>query len=755
VLWSLLKRYLPLHVVALLAVLVVGLHVQSSEYGYRLQIQNFLFDNLNKTYPRKASDQVVILDIDEKSLDRPELGQWPWPRPIVADLISKLKEYDVQVMGFDMVFAEADNTSPEQIIKSWKSRGANSILFDEMKRLESHDKIMARAVRSAGNVVLGLNFEDRREKGAFGYTPRPKAQIGIEHQGGVERYVYPFDTVANYPILSRFAYGEGHFYATPDTDGIYRSVPVIMGVQKKNIRVDAEKIEHYFFYPSLASELLRYVVGGRNVYLGGEGNRQYHIEGAGGKYTLPVDDEGDFYVWYAKPNPAWYISAYDVLNGKVDAARLKDKIVLVGTSAIGLKDIRSTPLSPHRPGVEVHLNIVDQVLQGQYLKRPQSLVYAEQGTLIILALLVIITFLRSALIGQTITMLGGVALLFAASNIGYVQYGLLIDGAYPAIVLFLVYVTAVGLSYILSERERKEVRHAFEHYISPSYMKQLTQNPDKLKLGGEEKIITTMFSDIRSFTTICEALTPDEIISLMNDFLTPLSTSIMEHRGTIDKYMGDAIMAFWNAPIDDEYHTLNACKAALQMIAQLDALNTLRIEDKPGAPRLAAGIGINTGLAAVGNMGSDQRFAYSALGDSVNLASRLEAQTKAYRVDIILGEGCIAENGVNRLALLELDLLRVKGRSAPTRIYTLLGDESMAQSEAFITLQGAHNKMLSAYRAQQWNTARQSIESCSQLAAELSVNLDGFYDVLKARMDALQDADLPQYWDGVYEARSK
>jgi adenylate cyclase len=755
VLWTLIQRYIPLHVVALLAVLGAGLYVQSSDYAYRQQIQNFLFDNLNKTYPRKASDQVVILDIDEKSLDRPELGQWPWPRPIVADLISKLKEYEVKVMGFDMVFAEADNTSPEQIVKSWKSRGTNSALFDEMKGLESHDKIMSRAVRSAGNVVLGLNFEDRREKGAFGYTPRPKAQIGIEHQGRLERYVYPYDTVANYPILSRFAYGEGHFYATPDTDGIYRTVPVIMGVQKKNIRVDAAKIDHYFFYPSLASELLRYVVGGHNVYLGGEGNRQYYIEGAGGKYGIPVNEDGDFYVWYADPNPAWYISAYDVLNGKIDAARLKDKIVLVGTSAIGLKDIRSTPLSPHRPGVEVHLNIVDQALQGQYLKRPQSLVYAEQGALIILALLVIITFLRSALIGQTIIMLGGVALLFAASNIGYVQYGLLIDGAYPAIVLFLVYVTAVALSYILSERERKEVRHAFEHYISPSYMKQLTQNPDKLKLGGEEKIITTMFSDIRNFTTICESLTPDEIISLMNDFLTPLSTSIMEHRGTIDKYMGDAIMAFWNAPIDDAYHTVNACKAALQMIEQLDVLNAQRREHDRDTPLLAAGIGINTGLAAVGNMGSDQRFAYSALGDSVNLASRLEAQTKAYRVDIILGQGSVAENGVDALALLELDLLRVKGRSAPTRIYTLLGDEKMAKSEGFIALQAAHNKLLSLYRGQKWAAARKEMQNCASLSEKLDVKIRGFYTVLDARVDALQNADIPQDWDGVYEARSK
>ncbi len=753
--WTLIKRYIPLHVVALLAVLAAGLHVQSSDYAYRQQIQNFLFDNLNKTYPRKASDQVVILDIDEKSLDRPELGQWPWPRPIVADLITKLKDYEVKVIGFDMVFAEADNTSPEQIVKSWKSRGTQSPLFEEIKRLESHDKIMAKAVRSAGNVVLGLNFEDRRDKGAFGYTPRPKAQIGIEQQQHIERYVYPYDTVANYPILSRFAYGEGHFYATPDTDGIYRTVPVIMGVQKKNIRVNADKLDRFFFYPSLASELLRYVAGGHNVYLGGEGNSQYYIEGASGKFAIPVDDDGDFYVWYAQPNPEWYVSAYDVLNDKIDAERLKDKIVLVGTSAIGLKDIRSTPLSPHRPGVEVHLNIVDQVLQGQYLHRPQILVYAEQATLIVLALLVILAFLRSALIGQTIIMLGGVVLLFAATNIGYAQYGLLIDGAYPAIVLFLIYVTAVALSYILSERERKEVRHAFQHYISPSYMKQLTQNPDKLKLGGEEKIITTMFSDIRSFTTICENLTPDEIISLMNDFLTPLSTSIMEHRGTIDKYMGDAIMAFWNAPIDDDDHCVNACKASLQMIGQLAELNKARIDIDGSAPPLAAGIGINTGLAAVGNMGSDQRFAYSALGDSVNLASRLEAQTKAYRVDIILGEGCIAESGVEALAYLELDLLRVKGRSAPTRIYTLLGDESLAQNEDFIALRLAHNKLLALYRAQNWDEARKEIKPCRYLVEKLSVNLDGFYAYLRTRMAELQEADLSQDWDGVYDARSK
>lgn len=752
------RKFLPLHILMMGTVLLIALYVQNSDHPYRLQIQNILFDNLNKTHLRPASDQVVIVDIDEKSLDRPELGQWPWPRTTVAELITKIaKDYQAKVIGFDMVFAEADNTSPDQLVRIWRKQGGDEAVFNALDRLESHDKIMARAIRDAGNVVLGLNFEDQRSASAFGYTPRPKADVSFAHQAKDDLlpYIYPFDTVANYPILSRFSYGEGHFYAVPDTDGLYRAIPMVMGIEKKNIRVDAAAHDRFFFYPSLTAEMLRYLTAQNQISLDDVQNRNMHIKGGDYNFELPLSADGQFYVWYARPNPDWYLSAYDVLRGEIPLESLKDKIVLIGTSAIGLKDIRSTPVGNNRPGVEVHLNIIDQALQGQFLKRPDNVLHAEQMLLLGLCMLMIGLSARLALSGQTILMLGCVTLCFAVTNIAYGSFGILFDGVFPAIALFFVYVASVASGYLSSERERRKVRDAFEHYISPSYMNQLAQNPDQLKLGGEEKNITTMFSDIRNFTSICEHLTPDEIISLMNEFLTPLSKAIMENRGTIDKYIGDAIMAFWNAPINDERHAYNACKAALDMQARLDALNKKRRAKDDDALVLAAGIGINTGHAAVGNMGSDQRFAYSVLGDSVNLASRLEAQTKQYGVGILLGENCLAEPDVAGLAWLELDLLRVKGRQQPTRIYTLLGDEKLAEEHLFTELKKEHERFLNFYRACNWDEARKQIKPCRYLAEKLELELDQLYACYRERIDSLRESSLPQDWDGVYIARTK
>jgi adenylate cyclase len=751
---SKLKQLLSINSLILIAVLIAGLYIQNTEYRFRDQIQNVLFDSLNRAYPRIASDQVVIVDIDEQSLDRPELGQWPWPRPLVADLIAKLNGYNVKAIGFDMVFAEADNTSPEQIAKAWRNSGEDEVMIKQIMRLESHDKIMAKTIRSAKNVILGLNFEARRATGSFGFTPRPKASLDIADETAINRYVYPFDTVANYPILSRFSYGEGHFYAIPDGDGIYRRVPMVMGIKKKNIRQGASVYDQHFFYPSLTAEMLRFVAQSKELSLSTDA---LSINGAAQQFTMPLDENGRFYVWYAQPQAQSYISAYDVLNNKAAPERLKDKIVLIGTSAIGLKDIRSTPMGINRPGVEVHLNIIDQALQGAYIQRPASIVHGERLALLVAGLLMFIAASRLALMGQTLIMAAGIAGFLIATIYGYIQYGLLIDGAFPAFVLFLLYVVSVAIGYLSSEQDRQKVRDAFGHYISPSYMKELTQNPDKLALGGEEKIITTMFSDIRGFTSICEDLTPDEIISLMNDFLTPLSDAIMERRGTIDKYMGDAIMAFWNAPIDDDEHALNACYTALEMQRRLGVLNAARQSESPDVKALRAGIGINTGLAAVGNMGSQQRFAYSALGDSVNLASRLEMQTKHYQVDILLGGECLAQNGVDKLAVLELDQLRVVGRAEPVRIYALLGDESYADSAVYKQQITHHRALLKAYRAQEWDQASALIKTCldAECSPELTEAYARIYDFYTKRIAVMRIAQLPEDWDGVYTAHAK
>ncbi|MDB5490867.1 MAG: Adenylate cyclase, partial [Micavibrio sp.] len=347
------------------------------------------------------------------------------------------------------------------------------------------------------------------------------------------------------------------------------------------------------------------------------------------------------------------------------------------------------------------------------------------------------------LAGLTMLLVGGIG--YASWTI-FLTHGLLLDPVYPSLTILALFVLASLLAYIRTESERKQVRTAFSHYISPDFMKELTDNPEKLKLGGEMRDLSVMFTDIRGFTSISEKLSPEALIHLMNDFLTPMSSLVMENRGTIDKYMGDAMMAFWNAPLDDPDHARHACITALKMNQALIPINE---NVKEQGIVLAAGIGIYTGRASVGNMGSRQRFAYSALGDTVNTASRLEGQTKAYGVSVLIGESTAAK--VQDMALLELDLLRVKGKKEPVRIYTLIGDEVEAQTAAFKNLAERHGRMMAAYRAQDFDVALSLIRECM---GQIDL-MDGFYNIMADRIGEMQKHPTGDSWDGVYEATSK
>ena len=344
--------------------------------------------------------------------------------------------------------------------------------------------------------------------------------------------------------------------------------------------------------------------------------------------------------------------------------------------------------------------------------------------------------------------------MFYGSLQAYVQAGLLIDPVYSSAVLGALFLVSSLLSYVRSEADRRQVKTAFGHYISPAFMEELTKNPDKLKLGGEVKDLTAMFTDIRSFTSISEHLSPEELIQMMNDFLTPMSDLVMESRGTIDKYMGDAMMAFWNAPLDDADHARQACLTALKMNDALEPINEAIIERAKKEGRepllLRAGIGINTGPCSVGNMGSKQRFAYSALGDAVNLASRLEGQTKTYGVETLVGEA--TRKLVPELAMLELDLIQVIGREKPVKVFTLIGDEKIAQSSEFKKWQAAHNGMLAAYRVADSSCAAQD---CKE-AVEFSYGrLQKYYELYQDRIIEITKNPPPEDWSGVYVAESK
>ncbi len=410
-----------------------------------------------------------------------------------------------------------------------------------------------------------------------------------------------------------------------------------------------------------------------------------------------------------------YVSAVDVLERRVAPEAIAGKLVLIGTSAVGLLDAKTTPIDPLLPGVEVHAQVLESALTRSVLSSPNYAIGAELcAALLIGAAIIWLAPILSAsvLLGFGVLI---VALMFASSWYFYTQQKLLIDFTYPLLSSVVIYLTLIFTNYIKEQAQRRQIRSAFGQYLSPALVEQLAQSPEKLVLGGEQRDMTIMFSDVRGFTTISELYKndPQGLTSLMNRFLTPLTNAIIDRKGTIDKYMGDAIMAFWNAPLNDVSHEINACNAALDMQDRIAKLNHDREQEAQSSGKpfisLQVGVGLNTGLCVVGNMGSDLRFDYSVLGDSVNLASRLEGQSKTYGLPIIAGSKT-ALAAKDKFAILEIDFITVKGKTEPEVVYAIMGREDVANSGRFQKLRDLNIKMLSCYRSRDWPAALAAIE---------------------------------------------
>jgi adenylate cyclase len=746
-----------LHVILLLGLLFGTLYMRVQDYNWTRSLRYLAFDAYNQFSPREQTQHAVIVDIDEASLGREGLGQWPWSRDAIAKIVRELNDMGAKAIVFDMVFAEKDRTSPSIIETRLSEEYRTAEVSNLLNTLPDNDKIFADTISELGNVVTAFiwsNQEDATRRNPVLSKPMLLTPSVRDLPHSVPR----INAVAsNIPELSRAAAGNGCFGVQPEIDGIIRRIPLLFNYTHP--RTGKELL-----YPSLALEALRVAQGAKTITK----IRALKPEEAGlfspplqmsvGRYEIPFDWDGLFYVYFSKERSHSYIPAWQVFEGQVDATRVKDKVVFIGTSAEGLKDIRSTPLDLFIPGVEVHANVVEQVMSGKYLVRPELLQGVELLTVALTGLIIIFV---SPFVGAifmaifTFTLIGAFAL---ASWVAFQHAGMLLDPVYPGLCLLALFILSSLLTYMRTEAERRQIKDAFGHYISPDYMKELTNNPDSLQLGGETRDLTIMFTDIRSFTTISESLTPEELIQLMNDFLTPMSDLVMEMRGTIDKYMGDAMMAFWNAPLDDPDHAYNACIAALRMDAALKPIN-VELEERSiatGTPLLVlrAGIGINSGPASVGNMGSKQRFAYSCLGDTVNLASRLEMQTKGYGVDILIGGDTynLAGGPAGKIAALELDLLQVKGKTEPARIYTLLGDEKMATDTKFKNWEGTHKQLIRTYRERRFDDALQLIDQCEKVSEG---RLHGFYKMFAERIKETASSNLPDDWDGVYVATSK
>lgn len=761
----LLNRYAHMGLILLMVLGLLALRLADPPLTQELRYM--AFDSYNNLHPRERSDMIRILDIDEASLADERLGQWPWPRSLVAQMITNLSEMGAKVIAFDMVFAEQDRTSPHRLRNDlpdgMKELAENELLAETF--FVNYDDQMTQAIRRARNVVMGFVWSDNPSTfEGRPFQPRPM-RIDDQLRDILKTTAIPMrGAVPNLRDFERRAAGNGNFGVSTEFDGLIRQVPLIF----RHLTVDGDVRT---LYPSLALETLRVAIHPREIIkIMPTSREETHLLTPPLRLTIsndisiPMDPSGRHYVYYRNMGEEDYISAKDVIFNTINPADVKDKIILVGTSAEGLKDIRSTPLGLFIPGVEVHANIIEQALTDTYLLRPAVLEGAELITLSVGGLLMgsLATFIGGMTL--SIIVLVGLLLIPFGSYLAFIQYGLLIDPVFPSLTLGGIYLTALVLAYARTEGARRQVSKAFGMYISPDYMQEISDDPDRLQLGGEIRDLSVMFTDVRQFTSISESLTPNQMIALMNEFLTPMSDIVMEYRGTIDKYIGDAMMAFWNAPLDDSRHAYHACKAALAMLPELEPINA-RLEAEAKAEGrdqilLKLGIGINTGPCAVGNMGSKQRFAYSALGDAVNLSARLEGQTKLYCAEILIGETTQAQ--IPELATLELDLIQVKGKKQAVRIFALVGDEKLAEDFMFQTFAKNHDEMLTAYRAQKFDQAIIMAKHCAKHIHQFDLdNLHalrsaaGYYDLMISRCEAYQKTPPPTDWDGVYVAVSK
>ena len=720
-----------------LALLVALAALRIADPGPARELRVRTFDLYQVLRPRVATQRpVVIVDIDEKSLKA--IGQWPWPRTRIADLIARLTQMGALAIGFDVLFPEPDRMSPAIAADSF--RNLDDATREKLRALPSNDEVFADALRHS-HVVLG-------ESGLPFVAPQPPGTppaIGIATLGADPRpFMFDFPgLLRNVPVLEQAASGRGLFTIHTERDGIVRRVPMVMLAQGD-------------IMPSLTLEMLRVVSGASTLLIRTDkaGVQTVAVPG----FVIPTDRNGQLWIHFAPHDPARYVSAADVLDGKVPADRVRQRLVLIGTSAVGLLDSKTTPLDPVMPGVEVHAQVLESVLTKSVLSAPNYGVGAELLAAVVVGL--VIVWLAPILSPAWLLLFGAaiVALSIGSSWYFYVHDQLLIDFTYPLLSSLLVYLTLMFANYMSEQAQRRRIRSAFSQYLSPALVEQLAHSPEKLVLGGEERDMTILFSDVRGFTTISESFKhdPQGLTHLMNSFLTPLTNAIIERKGTIDKYMGDAIMAFWNAPLDDAVHEVNACEAALDMQERVKLLNQKRAEEaKTKGTRfieLNVGVGLNTGPCVVGNMGSDLRFDYSVLGDSVNLASRLEGQTKTYGLPIIIGART-AQAVKDKFALIEVDFITVKGKTEPEVIYTILGRQDVAASGEYAKLYELSLKMLEKYRSREWDSVMAIIEASRGTADHFG--LDGLLELYCERVRAFRESPPPDDWNGVFALQTK
>jgi adenylate cyclase len=730
-----------------LGLLVTGLLIGHAARLYRLTVithqDAFLYDvRLRATAAGGVDERVAIVDIDEKSLA--ELGRWPWGRDKVAAIVGALFDhYGVAVVGFDVVFAEPDESSGLTVMErigraQLRGNTAFHAALGELRQSLDYDRVLADTLRGRA-VVLGYYFSQQEAGASVGMLPPPVLPAGTfaGRNVGITRWT---GYGANLPQLQQAAASAGHFVPMIDFDGVTRRIPLI-----------AEHAGAY--YEALSLAVVRTLLGGAPLKPGlvDSGGADYgglewlDIETARGTLRIPVDEAAAALVPFRGEQGSFrYLSAVDVLHKRLPVEALAGRIVLIGTSAPGLLDLRSTPVGSTFPGVEVHANMIAGILDGGVKEKPRYMIGAEVAMLfavgVLLAMLLpVLSPVRGILLA------GAVLGCFVAVNMALWAAGLVMPMASTLWLIAILFTINAAWGFLVEARTKRQFTELFGQYVPPELVEEMAKEPESYTMEGRNEQLTVLFSDVVGFTSLSEGMDPKALAALMNEYLSAMTEVIRQERGTLDKYIGDAIMAFWGAPVSDPQHARHAVVAALRMRAALAALaDDFR---RRGWPELDIGIGINTGTMTVGDMGSRVRKAYTVMGDPVNLASRLEGLTRVYGVGIIVSEA--VKEALPDFAFRELDRVRPKGKTQPVGIFEPLGPADALSGEARTALR-LWNEALRAYRAQNWDQADVALYNLERQAGDSRL-----ITLYRRRIEQLRRDPPPADWDGVTTFDSK
>jgi adenylate cyclase len=682
----------------------------------------------------QPGNEVVIVGIDEKSLD--EGGRWPWPRSKLAELVDRLTAANAAVIGFDAFFDKPDASVDLKALLEAAAADPKRSARDLLAAQLGNDVRFADAIKASGRVVLAHFFEYGTGGGGIPPTELARiAEVSTRTRGGARLTAYrqPAAVHLSIGLLQSAAVGSGSVNNFPDPDGMYRRVPLVIPIGE-DVNATAFSIE-----------VLRRYLGGVPAMLDVAPDA---IRFRLGDMPLPIDAGGEMWVSYLGPPRTFpSVSAADVLAGRFDPAAVAGKIAIVGFTATGLADEIPTPFARRAAGVELHATVIDDILRGRMLWQPAWVPLVEAGVIVLLGLLLglALTPVRG-LAGTAIAAVVAAGYLWVTQHL-FVTRGLLLGAIYPLTGILFIYLGAVVFEAMTEGREKRKIRHAFRHYLNPEVTELVASDPKHLKLGGERREVTIFFSDIRGFTSVSEGLAPEALAELLNEYLGAMTDVIFKHEGLLDKYIGDAVMAFWGAPVHAPDHAARCVRAALDMQTALAHLHERwRVE---GLPLLEIGMGIHTGDAVVGNFGSAQRFNYTVMGDAVNLASRLEGQTKTYATRMLVSESTRTQLG-DEFVCREVDWLRVKGRKQPVAVYEVLGRRMDDRAGRVARLGSGFDAALAAYRAQDWDAA---LERLAALGREYPDDraIPAFVERCHAQQAEAPGAD----WDGVYVAKTK